>query len=81
MYNFTWIYLPAGDNSAASNYSNEDLNKVCDQVLEKKKTEMNVLFEHHHLKPGDKDYKYDRQLDFSPPKIESGWDSDSCSDF
>lgn len=40
---------------------------------------MNVLYEAHCLNPGDKDYEYDRQQDFGPAKIESGWDSDTSS--
>ena len=60
----------------------EDLNKVSDDYLAQVKDEMNELFERHQVKPGDKDYVHDREVDFDAPKIESGWDSDnSMSDF
>ena len=60
----------------------EDLNKVSDDYLAQIKGEMNEVFERHQVKPGDKDYVYDKEMDFDAPKIESGWDSDnSMSDF
>lgn len=71
--------LPEGDNSAASDHNAEDLNKVPEQTLAQRKEQMNILFEAHCLNPGDKDYEYDRQQDFGPAKIESGWDSDTSS--
>ena len=67
-------------SSKASNH--EDLNKVSDDYLAQVKEEMNVLFERNQIKPGDKDYVYEKEMDFDEPKIESGWDSDnSLSDF
>ena len=65
-------------------HSDEDLNKVSDEYLAKKKEEMNLLFETNCLKPGDVGYIYDKEVDFdNEPKMESGWDSDdsSMSDF
>ena len=63
--------------------ANEDLNKATDEYLEKKKEEMDVLFESNRLKPGDEGYVYDKEVDFDVgPKMESGWDSDdTMSDF
>ena len=61
----------------------DDLNKATDEYLEKKKEEMNALFESNCLKPGDEGYVYDKEVDFDVgPKMESGWDSDdTMSDF
>ena len=60
----------------------EDLNKASDKHLEKRKAEMDVQFEANRLRPGDKGYVYDKEVEFGQPQIESGWDSDgSCSDF
>jgi len=43
---------------------------------------MDVQFEANRLRPGDKGYVYDKEVEFGQPQIESGWDSDgSCSDF
>ena len=68
---------------AKKNANDEDLNKATDEYLEKKKEEMDVLFESNRLKPGDEGYVYDKEVDFDVgPKMESGWDSDdTMSDF
>ena len=65
------------------NTSDEDLNKATDEYLEKKKEEMNIVFESNRVKPGDEGYVYDKEVDFDDgPKMESGWDSDdTMSDF
>lgn len=74
---------PLPSDRGKKNTSDEDLNKATDEYLEKKKEEMNAMFELHRLKPGDEDYVYDKEVDFDVgPKMESGWDSDdSMSDF
>lgn len=63
--------------------SHEDLNKASDEYLARRKEEMNQLFEANCIKPEDKDYVYDKEVDFdNEPRMESGWDSDdSMSDF
>lgn len=67
---------------ATGNLPQEDLNKVSQEVLLEKKAEMDVLFEANQLKPGDKGYEYDKEVEFGGSKIESGWDSDgSTSEF
>ena len=40
---------------------------------------MDVLFEANRLRPGDDGYEYDKEKDFSGPKIESAWDSEGSS--
>lgn len=56
----------------------EDLNKVDDETLQRKKDLMNLTFEKHRKKPGDPDFKYDVEEDFDMDgAIEtSGWDSE-----
>ncbi|XP_066941723.1 centrosomal protein of 19 kDa-like isoform X2 [Macrobrachium rosenbergii] len=54
----------------------EDLNKVSEEELAKKKKIMENSFEKNQVKPGDPDYEYDKQIDFaSDNKAEAGWDS------
>ena len=74
---------PMLDEGEKKSANDEDLNKATDEYLEKIKEEMNVLYELNHLKPGDEDYVYDKEVDFDVgPKMESGWDSDdTMSDF
>ena len=37
---------------------------------------MNTSFEKNSIRPGDPDYEYDKQVDFSgSAKVEAGWDS------
>lgn len=55
----------------------EDLNKLPDDQLERKKLIMEASFFANQLQPSDPSYEYDRQVDFEQSKIESGWDSDS----
>lgn len=58
-------------------HKEEDLNKVTEDELEERKAEMDILFEANRIKPGDKGYEYDREVEFGGAKIESGWDSAS----
>lgn len=56
---------------------NEDLNKVDEDTLQRKKDIMNEIFEANRIKPGDPDFLYDVEVDFHQPAIESSeWDSD-----
>lgn len=65
-----------GENSGAE----EDLNKASEEVLAQRKAEMEVLFEAHRLRPGDVGYQYDKEVEFTGPRMESGWDSEDSSD-
>lgn len=40
-------------------HTNEDMNKLSKEELEAKKKQMNILYEKHSVKVGDKDYQYD----------------------
>lgn len=63
----------------AGNFPKEDLNKISPEQLLERKAEMDILFEANRLKPEDKGYEYDREVEFGGSKIESGWDSDGSS--
>ena len=60
---------------------NEDLNKVDEETLKRKKAIMDETFEKNRKKPGDPGFQYDIEKDFEGGAIEScDWDSDSNSD-
>ncbi|KAH7961215.1 centrosomal protein of 19 kDa [Rhipicephalus sanguineus] len=61
----------------------EDLNKLDDETLRRKKDLMSLSFEKSRKKPGDPDFQYDVEEDFDiVAAIEtSGWDSDKSGDF
>ena len=54
----------------------EDLNKLDDYELDKRKAAMDEDFEKNRLRPGDADYVYDKEVEFNGGKIESGWDDE-----
>lgn len=68
-----------GDNSETSGSNEQDLNKVSEQILVQTKETMDVLFEANRVHPGEDHWQYDREEDFGPAQMESGWDSDSSS--
>ena len=63
--------------------STEDLNRVSDEELARRKAEMDLGYEANRLKPGDEGYVYNKEVEFGDMKMESGWDSDadSCGEF
>lgn len=55
----------------------EDLNKVDEVTLKRKKNIMEQTFEKHQKKPGEPGFEYDIEVDFAGGSIEScEWDSD-----
>ena len=79
---FRWLrtYVSfLGDNSETSGSNEKDLNRVSEQTLFQTKATMDVLFEANRVHPGEDSWQYDRQEDFGPAQMESGWDSDSSS--
>ncbi|KAK2138528.1 hypothetical protein NP493_7541g00001 [Ridgeia piscesae] len=59
----------------------EDLNKLDDVTLKRKKEIMDATFEKNRKKREDPDFKYDVEVDFEQGAIEScEWDSDKESD-
>ena len=58
----------------------EDLNKVDEKTLAKKKTIMETAFEKNRKKPGDADFQYDVEVDFDGAIEHCDWDSASDND-
>ncbi|XP_059094485.1 centrosomal protein of 19 kDa-like [Tigriopus californicus] len=59
----------------------EDMNKLTDQELQRRKELMDVTFQKKQVKAGDPDFIYDKQVDFSDAaKLESGWDSQEAKE-
>ena len=61
----------------------EDLNRLDDDALDKKKKVMDETFQQNRKKPGDQDFEYDVEVDFEkegPPIESSGWDSENDSE-
>ena len=61
----------------------EDLNRLDDDALDKKKEVMDETFQKNRKKPGDQDFEYDVEVDFEkegPPIESSGWDSENDSE-
>jgi centrosomal protein CEP19 len=63
--------------------SNEDLNKLGDDALRRKKEIMDQIFNKNRIKPEDPEFVYDKQIDFDQnvnEKVESGWDTENSDD-
>lgn len=45
---------------------NEDLNKLSDEELKKRKEEMDIIFNKNRIKPGDPNYQFDVRKEFTP---------------
>lgn len=56
--------------------SHEDLNKLDDHELNRRKADMDKEFEKNRIRPGDEEFVYDKEVEFNEGKIESGWDED-----
>jgi len=57
----------------------ENLNKVDEETLQRKKLQMDNTFEKKRIRPGDPDFQYNVEVDFDAGigTVEtSGWDSD-----
>ncbi|XP_071744665.1 centrosomal protein of 19 kDa-like [Lepeophtheirus salmonis] len=60
----------------------ENMNALSDLQLQRRKEIMDKTFNKNRVKEGDKDYIFDKQVDFSgESKIESGWDYDEEDNF
>ncbi|KAF2364879.1 Centrosomal protein of 19kDa [Trinorchestia longiramus] len=54
----------------------QDLNKLSDAEIEKKKKIMDSSFTMNQVRPGDPGYEYDKRVEFSPAdNHDAGWDS------
>ena len=58
-------------------YDDEDLNKLNDSELKKKKAEMDVEFEKNNIKKGDANFKYDIRKEFDHEQYAAEWDEES----
>lgn len=58
-----------------------DLNKLTDEENTKAKREMDSDFEMNRIKPGDKDFVYDKQIEFDAPVEDNEWDDEDDDDF
>lgn len=60
----------------------EDLNKLDDKELAKRKSIMDELFEKNRKKKDDPDFVYDIEVEFAQDELQScGWDTDSADEF
>ncbi|PSN38932.1 Centrosomal protein of 19 kDa [Blattella germanica] len=63
----------------------EDLNKLGDDEIKRKKEIMDESFSKNRVKPGDPDFVYDKRVDFENnignEKVEYGWDEEESDNF
>ena len=58
-------------------FEDEDLNKLNDSQLKKKKAEMDVEFEKNNIKKGDANFQYDIRKEFDHEQYAAEWDDES----
>ena len=58
-------------------FEDEDLNKLNDSELNKKKAEMDIEFEKNNIKKGDAKFQYDIRKEFDHEQYAAEWDDDS----
>ena len=58
-------------------FEDEDLNKLNDSELKKKKAEMDVEFEKNNIKKDDANFKYDIRKEFDHEQYAAEWDDES----
>ena len=58
-------------------FEDEDLNKLDDSALNRKKAEMDVEFEKNNIKKGDANFQYDIRKEFDHEQYAAEWDDDS----
>ena len=58
-------------------FEDEDLNKLDDSALKKKKAEMDIEFEKNNIKKGDANFQYDIRKEFDHEQYAAEWDDDS----
>ena len=59
----------------------EDMNRLDDRQLRRRKELMDVNFHKNQVKVGDPGFVYDKQVDFGSggDKVESGWDEEAAA--
>ena len=63
-------------SAAKFDQEEEDLNKLDDYELDKRKEIMDEEFEKNRIRPDDANFEYDKEVEFDIGKVESGWDED-----
>ena len=58
-------------------FEDEDLNKLNDSELKKKKAEMDIGFEKNNIKKGDANFQYDIRKEFDHEQYAAEWDDES----
>jgi len=58
----------------------ENLNKLTDSELKRKKEIMDLTFERNSIGKDHPDFVYDKQIEFKPNKDSGGWDDESDDD-
>ena len=58
-------------------FEDEDLNKLDDSALNRKKAEMDVEFEKNNIKKGDANFQYDIRKEFDHEQYAAEWDDES----
>ncbi|KAM6160448.1 centrosomal protein of 19 kDa isoform 1-T2 [Erethizon dorsatum] len=60
----------------------EDMNKLDDKELARRKSIMDELFEKNQKKKDDPDFVYDIEVEFAQEELQScGWDTESADEF
>ena len=76
----------SSSNSSSKKYApvvdgETNLNKLSQVELDKIKSQMNTSFEENRKKATDRDFEYDKRVDFSNiPKSQSEWDDSQTED-
>ena len=65
------------DEYGFDEFEDEDLNKLDDSALKRKKAEMDVEFEKNNIKKGDAKFQYDIRKEFDHEQYAAEWDDDS----
>jgi len=58
----------------------ENMNKLTDIELKRRKEIMDLTFEKNSIGKGHPDFVYDKQIEFKPSKDAGGWDDESDED-
>jgi len=64
------------DKNDLRRFENQDLSKLDNETLDRAKAIMNRGFERNALRPGDKGYEYDKQVNFEPEDGDASWDDE-----
>jgi hypothetical protein len=62
-------------------YENEDLNKLDNQELKKHKDNMEKDYSKNAVLPGDKEFVYNKEVEFKTDGLKSEWDEEDEEEF